>query len=356
MEQNKSKIKKNSLIPSDPRLISLQNLLHTSDFLAEWTQKELSTDLNDVVTHFLLSFTSIHTKRSYLNDLKDFIYFASSHQVHIHNVSQIDEKLLILWHNSLNEEKNLTQKTIRRKLNALSSLLEFCRKRKLILQNPMQFIKKPKYVEESKTNAFTIDEVKEILNYLKQECERLSSENTQSRIYKSTLLKYTIMVTLFSVGMRVEELCSLKIKDIEFCSDFTRIKMMTKGQKEHSPLIHAKTAEVIKNYINCIRLNAKEDEYLFIRIQNVSDKNKLSQVAIYNIVNETARKVGIEKKVSPHSCRASLATILHNQGVPIGQIQSLLNHKEVTTTAIYVKKANELEESAALKLNLLKLK
>ena len=70
------------------------------------------------------------------------------------------------------------------------------------------------------------------------------------------------------------------------------------------------------------------------------------------MVIESAKKAGIEKKVSTHSCRATLATLLHNQGTPIGQIQTLLNHKDITTTSIYIKKANEIEESAAMKLNL----
>jgi hypothetical protein len=108
----------------------------------------------------------------------------------------------------------------------------------------------------------------------------------------------------------------------------------------------------IIKYIQELRPNAKEDDYLFIRVQNVKNNTKLTQPAIYKMVIESAKKAGIEKKVSTHSCRATLATLLHNQGTPIGQIQTLLNHKDITTTSIYIKKANEIEESAAMKLNL----
>lgn len=356
MEMNNKKIDNHFILPVTKNSNSLHSYLNSSEFLAQWTQRDLTTHLHDIIVHFLLSFSSIHTKRSYLYDIKDLIYFAENREIQIQYISQIDEKILILWHDSLNTKKNLTQRSIRRKLNSISSLLEFCRKRKLIENNPMHFINKPKLVEESTTNAFTVEEVKKILSYLQNECQMLYQENKQSRHYKSALLTYTVMVTLFSVGMRVNELCELKIKDIEFVGEVTRLHMTVKGKKEHSPIIHEKTAKSIKEYIKKMRTHAKDQDYLFVRAQKVTQENKLSQAAIYKMVTETTKKVGIEKKVSPHSCRASLATILHNQGVPIGQIQNLLNHSDISTTTIYIKKANELEESAALKMDLSKFK
>ncbi len=356
MEKNNNKIFNCPILPAKNNSNSLKINLNSNELLGEWSQRELTTHLSDIVIHFILSFSSIHTKRSYLYDIKEFIYFADENDVQIQFITQIDEKILILWHNSLNAKKRLTQKSIRRKLNSISSLLEFCRKRKLINNNPMQLLNKPKSVEASSTNAFTADEVKQILFYLHNECQKLFQVNRQSRFYKSSLLQYTIMITLFSVGMRVNELCELKIKDIEFAGEITRLHMTTKGNKEHSPIIHKKTAKSLQEYIKIMRQNAKGQDYLFVRTQKIGKEKKLSQVAIYNMVTDIAKKVGIEKKVSPHSCRASLATILHNQGVPIGQIQSLLNHKDITTTTIYIKKANELEESAAVKMDLSKFK
>lgn len=358
MSRESQKMEKISKLENPSNLPIAQNplliKLNSTEYLAEWTQRELTNHISDIVLHFLLSFPSNHTKRSYLFDIKEFICFTNSININLEYISQIDEKLLILWHDFLTEKNNLTQKTIRRKLNSLSSLLEFCKKRKLITTNPMIFIQKPRYVEESKTNAFTVEEVKQILFYLETESETLFQENNKSRKYKSAFLNYTILVTLFSVGMRVNELCELKMKDIEFSSDFTRLHMTSKGNKEHSPIIHPKASQIIKKYIEQMRMNAKDEDYLFIRTQSVSNATKLSQVGIYKMVTEISKRLGIEKKVSPHSCRASLATILHNQGVPIGQIQTLLNHQEITTTAMYIKKADEIKESAAMKLDLSK--
>ena len=341
----------NISVPSSLGNSLIQNL-NSIEYLAEWAKREPTNHISDIILHFLLSFSSLNTKKSYLFDLKEFLNFTFTENMNIEYINQIDEKTLIMWHDHLTNKGNLTQKSIRRKLNSLSSLLEFCKKRKLITINPMIFIQKPKYKEESKTNAFTLEEVKSILYHCEKEYELLTQENSNTKKCKSALLNYSILVTLLSVGMRVNELCELKIKDIEFASDFTRLHMTAKGNKEHSPIIHHKTSQIIKKYIHELRPNAKEDDYLFIRVQNVKNNTKLTQPAIYKMVIESAKKAGIEKKVSTHSCRATLATLLHNQGTPIGQIQTLLNHKDITTTSIYIKKANEIEESAAMKLNL----
>lgn len=345
---NDNKLKSNKI--SKTTANQLQTSFFNLETLSEWSQRELTLHFQDIMFHFILSFSSQNTRRSYLNDLKEFYLFISEKNVSL--ISDIDDTLLILWQKFLYNRENLSQKSIRRKLIVLSSVFVFCIKRKLISKNPMDLIHKPKLTFESKTNAFTIDEVKEILKYLENKCLIHTTININSREFKSNLLTYTVISTLLSVGMRVNELCQLKLKDIERNAEFTRLHLKVKGNEEHSPIIHPKTAQIINNYINQCRANAKETEYVFIRSQDVVKTTKLSQVAIYKMLKSVTIELGIQKKISPHSCRATLATILHNQGTPLGQIQALLNHKEIATTSIYVKKASELDEAAALKLNL----
>ena len=107
-------------------------------------------------------------------------------------------------------------------------------------------------------------------------------------------------------------------------------------------------------FIAEFRQGVRPDAFLFLRAQQVRAETKLTQTAVYEMITSIAKDVGIEKRVSPHSCRATLATLLHNGGVPIGHIQELLNHKQITTTAIYIKKADELSEAAATKIDILR--
>ncbi|WGL59095.1 tyrosine-type recombinase/integrase [Pigmentibacter sp. JX0631] len=329
-----------------------KNSFFDGKILSEWSQRELTTNFKDIILHFVFSFSSINTRRSYLNDLKEFNLFLENKG--IFSIDNIDEKILISWNNELSNNKNLSQKTIRRKLIVISSVFMFCIKRKIVDKNPMDFIQKPKLTFESKTNALNFSEVKVLLTYLENNYIKSVQESQLSRSSKSALLAYSVIATLLSVGMRVDELCQLKIKDIESNSDFTRLHLKVKGNEQHSPIIHPKTAAIIENYRKICRFNSNENDFLFVRSQNVKSQTKLTQPAIYKMLNIAIQSAGIEKKITPHSCRATLATLLHNQGTPIGEIQYLLNHKEISTTAIYIKKANEIEESAALKLNLAK--
>jgi integrase/recombinase XerD len=165
--------------------------------------------------------------------------------------------------------------------------------------------------------------------------------------------------------MRVEELCSLKIKDLEPLQDDNwRLHMIAKGLETHAPIIHRKTAHLLKDYIQQFRSFAQKDDFLFVSsalkemdpaVKPRDDRasTPLHRTSVFHMIKICAKEAGIEKNISPHSCRATLATLLHQNGVPIAQIQSLLNHKQMTTTSIYIKKSDELAQAAATKIDLL---
>ena len=275
-------------------------------------------------------------------------------------VSQINERMLLGWQRYLsqkhlrhkNAEDRSVQTTLARKLSSVSSLLEFALKRKLIDTNPAKLLKRPKIKRESRTNAFTWDELKAMLAHCEAKRDFTAQEN--NREHRSWTLRYAVLATLFSVGMRAQELCDLRIGDLEVTKEFAKLHLKAKGNESHSPIIHDNTRRILESYMAQQRQGAHAHEPLFVRAQRVHDEKPLTQAALFDMILTVSKAMGLQKKVSPHSCRATLATLLHNQGVPIGQIQDLLNHKQITTTAIYLKKAQELEESAALKIDILK--
>lgn len=337
-----------------------QNSLHKTIDLGEWASQELTAFLPDVLSHFLLTLKSAHTRRNYLRDIQEFIAFTRELGLTIQYIYEITEKTVLLWNQSLLKQHSqysgsrtrVIQSSIARKLCALSSLLNFAKKRKLIDSNCVELIPRPKIKRESKTNAMTADELKKILAVAETDAKNFYGVNTLK--YRSARLKYAVLFTLFSVGMRVDELCELRIGDLEETQQFFRLHMTAKGGEAHSPIIHENTAKVLKEYIAEIRLNTVPENLLFVRAHKTKIETKLTQVAVYGMITELAKRAEIDKKVSPHSCRATLATLLHHNGVPIGQIQDLLNHKQITTTAIYIKKANEVAEAAATKIDILK--
>ena len=324
---------------------------------ALWAAQALSAALPDMVAHFLLSLRAVQTRHSYAATLREFFEFAQSQNRLLSSVHDISEHLVLAWLAALKQKHSRSQgprvravqATVARKLSTLSSLLEFAKQRGIVESNCVELVSRPKLKRESKTNAFTPEEVRAVLSTLALACEKTSDEGTVAQA--SAHLRLAVLQTLFSVGMRVEELCALRICDFEDVEHAPRLHLRTKGGEHHAPYLHENTRHILRNYLACFRTGARSENPLFVRAQEVRQFTFLHRTSVFDMVKEAAALAGIDKKVSPHSCRATLATLLHNQGVPIGQIQDLLNHKQITTTALYVKKAQEIEHSAALKLD-----
>jgi len=330
--------------------------------LSDWATRDTTSAISDLVTHFLLSCRSTHTRRAYSLDIRNFLEFAHHLGIPVHDARDITEKLSLLWQEELREKhsryqgakRRVVQTSVARHLSALSSLLDFALRRGLIEKNCLKLITRPKIKRESKTNALTPSELREILR-VASEMVQSSQANNNLKKYRRARLEYVLLYTLLSVGMRVDELCELRIGDFEETSQFARLHMTSKGGETHSPIIHENTATLIRAYLNELRQDAVESDYLFSAKGRGPFCKKVTQPIIYKLIQTLTKAAGIDKHLSPHSCRATLATILHNKGVPIGQIQDLLNHKQITTTAIYIKKSQELQESAATKIDISQL-
>jgi len=318
--------------------------------LGQWTQTQSSTLLRDLIPHFLILFKSPHTQRSYLKDLKDFFVFAFEQNIFLNDISDIQDTHIAMWRTHLTP---LAHRTIRRKIHCLSSFFQFAKKRKLIEENPAEYIEKPRIKQESTTNIFTEEEMRTLLASLNERMEYFKSISLENRGYKSAKLQVVVLTTLFSVGMRVNELCQLRLSDLQIYDTHGKLILRAaKGDQNHSVLISLKCCALIKDYIDTQRPGAHGEDFIFQRVQRTKNEQALTPRAVYDMVRESAQMSGVLKKVSPHSCRATLATLLHNRGVPIGQIQDLLNHKDITTTSIYIKKADELKEAAATKIDI----
>ncbi len=309
----------------------------------------IGRDIIEIFDWFIQSFKSENTKQSYSKDLEGFFLFSYRVlKIKITTLQQITERLIILWKESFS---SFSISSVARKLSSLSSFLTFSKKRGLIDSNVLELIKKPKINKLGKTNVLNQEEILKLLEFAKKQFQ--ISKSKKSRSYCVWRLRYTVMYTLFSVGMRAEELCELKIKSLENVGQFWRLHMVTKGNITHSPIIHSNTAQVLLDYKNEFRSEAGLQDYFFIRSQLSKNLTKLNRISVFDMVKVSVKESCIFKEISPHSFRATLATLLHLQGVPIIQIQNLLNHKLTSTTSIYIKKASELTESATQSIEFL---
>jgi integrase/recombinase XerD len=186
--------------------------------------------------------------------------------------------------------------------------------------NPLDLIESPKIGRKLPDTLSTteIDELILTIDLSKPEGER----------------NRAIIETLYSCGLRVSELITLKLSDLFFEEGF--LKVTGKGNKQRFVPIDKQTIKFINIYKNEIRTHLKiENEFKDTLFLNRRGR-QLTRAMIFTIVKQLAEKTGLKKSISPHTFRHSFATHLLENGADLRSIQLMLGHESITTTEIYM--------------------
>jgi integrase/recombinase XerD len=143
-----------------------------------------------------------------------------------------------------------------------------------------------------------------------------------------------IIETLYSCGLRVSELCDLKLSNLYLDEEFIRVK--GKGAKERLVPISAKAIKELKLYFldrNQWEIPPEYQDYVFITVKR-RIKN-IGRIMVFHLIKELCAKAGITRNVSPHTFRHSFATHLLEGGANLRAIQAMLGHESIATTQIY---------------------
>lgn len=142
-----------------------------------------------------------------------------------------------------------------------------------------------------------------------------------------------ILETLYSCGLRVSELVNLEFEQLFFDEGFIRV--IGKGNKQRLVPVSPSVKKEIELYAKSVRNHQKikpgNESYVFLNRRGA----KLTRVMIFTIIKNLAEKIGLQKKVSPHTFRHSFATHLLEGGANLRAIQEMLGHESITTTEIY---------------------
>jgi len=142
-----------------------------------------------------------------------------------------------------------------------------------------------------------------------------------------------IIETLYGSGLRVSELCDLRISNLRLDEQF--MKVFGKGGKERLVPLSSESIKQIRFWLQDRAVKycpqPKCEDYLFL---NPSGRN-LSRIRIFQIIKDLCRDAGIQKTISPHTFRHSFATHLLEGGANLRDIQQLLGHASIRTTEIY---------------------
>ena len=138
-----------------------------------------------------------------------------------------------------------------------------------------------------------------------------------------------MLEVLYSCGLRVSELISLRMQDLFFGEGYVRV--VGKGDKQRLVPISATARDRIQQYLEVRRSSRAGEEVLFLNNRG----KQLTRVMVFTVLKQAVRQAGIEKSISPHTFRHSFATHLLEGGASIRQVQEMLGHESILTTEIY---------------------
>ena len=159
------------------------------------------------------------------------------------------------------------------------------------------------------------------------------SEEEVARLIESAATSYhrVILTTLYGAGLRREELCRLKVTDVDSQRMVLHVRQ-GKGHKDRDVTLSPRLLEVLRDYWKW----RKPKTYLFPSYHSKRREQPISSKTVYYAVCEAARRAGIQKKVYPHLLRHSWATHLLERGTDLRTIQMQLGHFDLETTTIYL--------------------
>ena len=159
------------------------------------------------------------------------------------------------------------------------------------------------------------------------------SEQEVARLIESASTSYhrVIVMTLYATGLRREELCRLKLTDVDSQRMVIHVRQ-GKGNRDRDVTLSPRLLEVLRAYWKW----RKPQTYLFPSLYRCRSEKPITSHSVWYAVREAARRAGIKKKVSPHLLRHSWATHLLERGTDLKTIQVLLGHVDLEATTIYL--------------------
>ncbi len=257
---------------------------------------------------------SLNTLEAYNADITKLLVFLEGENIELLNTTPEDLEQFIAGLHDI----GITARSQARIMSGIKSLFGFLMLEKIIEKDPSELIDSPRI-------GFKIPEVLSI-----QEIDSIIAAVDLSK--KEGQRNRALLETLYSCGLRVSELISLKLSDLYLDDEFIRVE--GKGQKQRLVPISKKAIKEIQFYMadrHLVTAKKGHEDFLFLSRRGTH----LSRIMIFHIIKELADEVGIIKIISPHTFRHSFATHLLEGGANLRAIQMMLGHESITTTEIY---------------------
>ena len=261
----------------------------------------------------------VKTIKSYSIDLKQYCQFSNSV-----NYSWFSKKTIERYIEHIHTI--YMPKSIKRKVASIKAFFHYLEIEEVLEINPFHKIQL-KYKEPFiLPKTIPVNTIEQIIKFAYTEYKN----NTTQHSKKTALRNVLILELLFATGMRISELCSLTLEQIDISGYI--IKIYGKGSRERLiQICNNSIQSLIDEYLRTFNSEIISNKYIFTNRLH----NKLSEQSVRNMINKYTKDSGISIHITPHMFRHSFATLLLEEDVDIRYIQQMLGHSSITTTQIY---------------------
>ncbi|MBS3818171.1 site-specific tyrosine recombinase XerD [bacterium] len=255
---------------------------------------------------------SSNTVQSYSQDLRKFFLFSQKEKLSWRKAKEED---LVKWIHQQGRA-GLSSRSVARMISSLKSFYKFLTRDGIVQKNPTTNISSPR-VWLSLPHFLTLKEVEKLLDQPEEDLRGLRDK--------------AMLEILYATGLRVSELVSLKVRDMNLEEGFLICR--GKGGKERIVPLGNSAVKALNAYLEKARplLLRKESDSLFITGRG----GALTRQGVWKMLKKYAKKAQLDIQISPHILRHTFATHLLERGADLRSVQIMLGHSQITTTQIY---------------------
>lgn len=257
-----------------------------------------------------------NTLDAYVRDLQKLLNYYADTGIDFRHVTleQLDRFAGLL------QELGVQPRSVARILSGVRSFYRFLVLEKEVETDPTELLENPQ-IGKHLPEVLSIQEIDDI-------------EQVIDRSKPQGVRDVAIIEMLYSCGLRISELCNLKMSELFLEEGYIRVH--GKGRKERLVPIGGQAIEKLRQWF-VVRVTVKakpgHEDYVFISTKRGT---RLSRITLFVYIKDYARRAGIQKNISPHTFRHSFATHLLEGGANLRAIQAMLGHEDISTTEIYM--------------------
>ncbi len=316
--------------------------------------ERIKLEYRNLIWEFVNDLNSELTAKTYVSDLRRFFEFTHENfnlpQLTSNGISfeEISRQMVVAYKKYLQTQggracKPAAPLTVIKKLSAIKSFYSYLLEKNYVSHNPADSVRRPKAEVVTDTQDLTDREVIDLFEIV---------EKTKS---PAKYLHRAVILTLFCTGIRQGALRRLKFESFKYLDGIYYLEYFDKGSKKHKTVLHDNAVNAIKDYLDWMagigRKHQKGDP-LFQPTRNRTGegllKKELASTSVSYIIEHYAKIIAEDKRITPHSARATLISSLLEAGKELHKVSKDINHNSPVTTARYDKRRRELKESVIL--------